>query len=157
MSRFTRNREFVPRWNLDRRLHIQVASRDLSASLTKFLADRVSSGLRWRWVRESALAASLGDLERGGEHARKDRETAQPSIVAIHFVSQARVAVGFEAHHAVEIHGGSVRVDDAAPGDLRAYLAHMNAGFCKLLRVLDRKLDSINCDASLIGRLEFKC
>ena len=39
---------------------------------------------------------------------------------------------------------------------LQAYLAHMNAGFCKLLRVLDRKLDSINCDASLIGHLEFK-
>lgn len=26
-----------------------------------------------------------------------------------------------------------------------------------LFRVLDRKLDSINCDASLIGHLEFEC
>src|ERR1035438_2205034 len=39
---------------------------------------------------------------------------------------------------------------------LQAYLAHMNAGFCKLFRVLDRKLDSINGDPSLIGHLEFK-
>jgi len=40
---------------------------------------------------------------------------------------------------------------------LQAYLAHMNAGVCKLFRVLNRKFDSINCDASLIGDLEFKC
>ena len=45
------------------------------------------------------------------------------TIVAIYLVSQPGVAVGVEAHHAVEIDRGSVWVDDAAPGDLHAVLA----------------------------------
>src|SRR5450432_826444 len=120
--------EFVAGRNLNRWLYIQVTSRDLSAGLAEFLADGASGGLSWRWVRESALAASLGDFERGGEDAREHRKANKAAIVTIYLVPQPSVAVGIEAHHAVEIHRGSVRVIDAAPGDLHAILAVGNAG-----------------------------
>src|SRR5476649_710239 len=120
--------ELVPCRDLNRGLHIQVAPGNLSAGLAQFLADGASSGLSWRWVRESALAASLGDFERGSEHAREDRKANKAAIVTIYLVPQPRVAMGIEAHHAVEIDRGSVRVDDAAPGDLHAILAVGNAG-----------------------------
>src|ERR1035437_3463321 len=95
--------EFVAGRNLDRWLYIQVTSRDLSTGLAKFLADGASSGLSWRRVRESSLAASLGDFERGSEHAREDRKANKAAIVTIYLVPQPSVAVGIEAHHAVEI------------------------------------------------------
>jgi hypothetical protein len=38
---------------------------------------------------------------------------------------------------------------------LEGSLAHMDAGFGKLLRVLNRELDSINRDPSLVCHLEF--
>jgi hypothetical protein len=66
------HRELVPRRDLNSGLHIQVAPSNLSPGLAQFLADCTSSGLGWRRVGKSALAASLGDLEGGGEHARQD-------------------------------------------------------------------------------------
>src|ERR1035437_8369099 len=101
--------EFVAGRNLDRRLYIQVTSRNLSTGLAELLADGASSGLSWRWVRESALATSLGDCERGGEDAREHRKTNKAAIVAVYVVPHPRVAVRIEAHHAIEIHRGSVR------------------------------------------------
>ncbi len=55
-------------------------------------------------------------------------ETDQAAIVAVHLVAQSGGAVGVETHHSVEIHGGSVGVDDAAPGNLHAVLPVGNAG-----------------------------
>src|SRR5579859_3488718 len=78
--------ELVPSGDLDRRLHVQVTPGDLCAGLAQFLADRASGGLSGRWVCQSALAASLGDLERGGEHARQYRESNKPTIVVVYLV-----------------------------------------------------------------------
>ena len=125
MSRFTRTVNLYPAGTL-MGLNIQVASRYLSAGLAQFLADSVSSGLSWRWKRESALAASLRDLERGGEHACEHGKSNNPLIVLVYLVPKPSVAVGIETHHAVKINGGSVGVDDAAPGDLHAILAVRN-------------------------------
>src|ERR1017187_7082250 len=92
--------EFVAGRNLDRWLYIQVTSHDLSTGLAKFLADGASTGLSWRRVRERALAASLGDFERGSEHTREDRKANKAAIVTIYLVPQPSVAVRIEPYHA---------------------------------------------------------
>ena len=78
------HRELIPCRNLDRGLNVQIASCDLGARLAEFLADGASSGLSWCWIRQSALAGSLRDLERGGEHAREHGESNNPAIVAVY-------------------------------------------------------------------------
>jgi hypothetical protein len=95
--------EFVPGGDLDRWLHVQVASCDLGAGLGEFLANCASGGLGWGRVCEGTLTVSLGDFEGSGEEARENRESDQATIVAVHFVAQAGVAVGIEAYHAIEI------------------------------------------------------
>jgi len=67
------------------------------------------------------LSASLGDFEGGDKRlVRIENPTMGGSVVV--YLSQAGVAVGVEAHHAVEIDRGGVRVDDAAPRDLGVLL-----------------------------------
>jgi hypothetical protein len=122
------HRELIPSRNLDRGLNVQIASCDLGARLAEFLTDGASGGLSWCRIRQSALAGSLRDLERGGEHAREHGESNNPPIVAVYLIPQPSVAVGIEAYHAVKINGGSVGVDDAAPGNLHAILPVCNAG-----------------------------
>src|ERR1700733_7951044 len=91
------HREFIPCRNLDRGLNVQIASCDLGPCLAEFLTYGASGGLSWCWIRESALAASLGDLKRGGEHAREHRESNNPPIVALYLIPQPSVAVRIEA------------------------------------------------------------
>ena len=50
-----------------------------------------------------------------------------PETVVIHLVAQAGVAVRVQAHHAVEIHRGSVGVNDTNPADLNAILSVRNS------------------------------
>jgi len=85
--------ETVAGRNLDRRLNVEITSRDLSAGLAQFLAYGASGGLGWAGVREGALGGALRDLEGGAEDAGENRESDDPEIMAIYDVSQPGVAV----------------------------------------------------------------
>ena len=61
--------ELVTDRNLDRRLDVQVLSRDLRAGLADFLTHRTSGDLCWARILKDAAAPGLRELKSGAEQA----------------------------------------------------------------------------------------
>lgn len=92
------------------------------------LTNRTSGDLSGTRVSEERPILVLRNLRGRGEEARKDRETDQAGVVAVHFIAEPGEAVSVLADHAGEVEGRSIRVNNAVPDYLYAVLAVADPG-----------------------------
>ena len=99
------NVEAIPDGNLNRRLNVQVSSRNLRAKIRGLLADCAPGDLRWAWIGKERPILILRNLGGRGEQACENRESDQASVVAVHFIAESREAVSVLTDHPGKIEG----------------------------------------------------
>jgi len=123
-----KRREFVSHRNLDRRLDIQIPTRDHGTRLAQLPAHRRARGIANTGISQPAsIRLPLTQIECSAEHTGHSGKTKQPFIMPVNLVPQAGIPVRIEPNHAIDVHRRCVREHDAIPNHLDTVLPIRNS------------------------------